>query len=100
MLSWEGRAELGGLAGPLLVAGATLCWAIDNNLTQKVSAADPVQIATLKGLVAARRGAVWQAIAASPAAGYGARRGALPLQEAPLTGRQLTYVQTNLAARP
>lgn len=52
VLSWEGRAELGGLWGPLLVAGATLCWAIDNNLTQKVSAGDPVQIAMLKGLVA------------------------------------------------
>jgi drug/metabolite transporter (DMT)-like permease len=52
VLSWGGRVELGTLAGPLLVAGATLCWAIDNNLTQKVSAGDPVQIAMLKGLVA------------------------------------------------
>lgn len=52
VLSWEGRLTLGGLAGPLLVAGATLCWGIDNNLTQKVSAGDPVQIAMLKGLVA------------------------------------------------
>src|SRR5690349_9019060 len=41
VLSWEGRAQLGGLSGPLLVAGATLCWAADNNLTQKVSASDP-----------------------------------------------------------
>ena len=52
VLSWEGRATLGAATGPLLVAGATLCWAIDNNLTQKVSAGDPVQIAMLKGLVA------------------------------------------------
>jgi drug/metabolite transporter (DMT)-like permease len=52
VLSWEGRAELGGISGPLLIAGATLCWAVDNNLTQKVSARDPVQVATLKGLVA------------------------------------------------
>lgn len=52
LLSWEGRAELGGVGGPLLVAGATLCWAIDNNLTQKVAAGDPVQIAMVKGLVA------------------------------------------------
>jgi drug/metabolite transporter (DMT)-like permease len=52
-LSWEGRlAWGGGLAGPLAVACACLCWAIDNNLTQKVSAGDPVQIAMLKGLVA------------------------------------------------
>lgn len=52
LLSWEGRADLGGIGGPMLVAGATLCWAIDNNLTQKVAAGDPVQIAMLKGLVA------------------------------------------------
>jgi drug/metabolite transporter (DMT)-like permease len=52
VLAWEGRLEWGGLAGPLLVAAATLCWGIDNNLTQKVSAGDPVQIATLKGLAA------------------------------------------------
>ena len=51
-LSWEGRLTWGGLAGPLAVTGACLCWGIDNNLTQKVSAGDPVQIAMLKGLVA------------------------------------------------
>jgi drug/metabolite transporter (DMT)-like permease len=52
VLSWEGRLSWGGVAGPLAVAGACLCWGIDNNLTQKVSAGDPVQIAMLKGLVA------------------------------------------------
>jgi drug/metabolite transporter (DMT)-like permease len=51
-LSWEGRLSWGGMTGPLAVAAACLCWAIDNNLTQKVSAGDPVQIAMLKGLVA------------------------------------------------
>jgi drug/metabolite transporter (DMT)-like permease len=52
VLSWPGEltAELGW--GPLLIAGACLAWAIDNNLTRKVSAADPVQVAMLKGLVA------------------------------------------------
>ncbi|MEO6055446.1 MAG: EamA family transporter, partial [Gemmatimonadales bacterium] len=52
VLSWEGRLAWAGLAGPLLVVGATLCWALDNNLTQKVSAGDPVQIALVKGLAA------------------------------------------------
>ena len=52
LLSWQGRLEWGGAAGPLLVACACLGWAIDNNLTQKVSASDPVQIAAIKGLVA------------------------------------------------
>jgi drug/metabolite transporter (DMT)-like permease len=52
LLSWEGRLAWGGLTGPLAVAGACLAWAVDNNLTQKVSASDPVQITMLKGLVA------------------------------------------------
>ncbi len=50
LLSWRGSAALDG--GALLIALACLCWGIDNNLTRKLSAADPVQIAMLKGLVA------------------------------------------------
>ncbi len=38
--------------GSLLVALACLFWGIDNNLTRKVSAVNPVQIACIKGLVA------------------------------------------------
>lgn len=38
--------------GLLLVAGACLGWAIDNNLTRQVAAANPAQIACIKGLVA------------------------------------------------
>ena len=38
--------------GPLLVALACLCWAIDNNLTRKVAAADALFIAGSRGLVA------------------------------------------------
>ena len=52
LLSWEGQVSWGPAWGPLAIAAACLCWAVDNNLTQKVSAADPVQIAQLKGLVA------------------------------------------------
>ncbi|HVJ32806.1 MAG TPA: DMT family transporter [Terriglobia bacterium] len=40
------------LTGFCLIAGACLCWAVDNNFTRKLSAADPVQIAAAKGLVA------------------------------------------------
>lgn len=60
VLSWPGGGDLPLGWGPLLIAGACLAWAIDNNLTRKVSAADPSQIAMLKGLVA---GAVNVAIA-------------------------------------
>ena len=52
LLSWEGHLAWGGLAGPLMVVGACLAWGIDNNLTQKISAGDPVQIAMVKGLAA------------------------------------------------
>jgi hypothetical protein len=51
-LSWAGRLEMGALWGTLAISGACLAWAIDNNLTRKVSAGDPVQIAVAKGLVA------------------------------------------------
>jgi drug/metabolite transporter (DMT)-like permease len=51
LLSWHsgpGRFELGALA----VVGACVAWGIDNNLTRRISASDPVQIAAIKGLVA------------------------------------------------
>jgi drug/metabolite transporter (DMT)-like permease len=66
--------------GGLAVAGACLAWAIDNNLTRKVSGADPVFIAALKGLaagvanlaLAAASGAAWPGLVpAGAAAGVG-----------------------------
>lgn len=51
VLSWQGGPAGFGF-GALLIAGACLAWGIDNNLTRKLSAADPVQIAIVKGLVA------------------------------------------------
>ncbi len=53
VLAWpQAGSARGGLWGVLAVAGACLCWAIDNNLTRKVSASDAVFIAGTKGLVA------------------------------------------------
>ena len=53
VLAWPqaGSVASGGL-GPLWVAAACLCWAIDNNLTRRVSASDAVFIAATKGLIA------------------------------------------------
>ncbi len=51
LLSWRGGPAGFGL-GALAIAGACLAWGIDNNLTRKLSAADPVQIALIKGLAA------------------------------------------------
>ncbi len=52
VLSWEQMPKTSGAAGPLLVAGACFAWALDNNLTRRVSGGDAVVIAALKGLVA------------------------------------------------
>jgi drug/metabolite transporter (DMT)-like permease len=52
-LSWAPSAsQPGDWVGPLAVAGACLCWAVDNNLTRKVSAADAVFLGAFKGLAA------------------------------------------------
>lgn len=53
VLAWSGSADAAqGLLGPGAVALACLCWAIDNNLTRKVSANDAAAIAMIKGLFA------------------------------------------------
>ncbi len=41
-----------GLAGALLIVAACLAWAIDNNLTRRVSGGDAATLACLKGLAA------------------------------------------------
>ncbi len=54
ILSWpvQGGAATGVGWGAGLIVLACLCWAIDNNLTRKVSASDALFIAGSKGLVA------------------------------------------------
>ncbi len=50
LLSWQGQSSFHW--GAILIVGACICWGVDNNLTRKLSSADPVQIAMLKGLLA------------------------------------------------
>jgi drug/metabolite transporter (DMT)-like permease len=52
VLAWNPVGSLILDLSSLMVAGACLAWALDNNLTRRVSAGDPIQIAALKGLVA------------------------------------------------
>ena len=60
-LQWQRNAAAPSTAiGPALVCLACLCWAVDNNLTRKVSASDALFIAGIKGLIA---GAVNTALA-------------------------------------
>ena len=51
-LAWSGTPTLETIIGPVAIIGACIMWGLDNNLTRKVSLADPLQIAKLKGLVA------------------------------------------------
>src|SRR5436190_1237906 len=51
LLSWQGGPAGFGW-GAAAIAGACLAWGLDNNLTRRLSAADPVQIAMIKGLAA------------------------------------------------
>jgi drug/metabolite transporter (DMT)-like permease len=50
VLAWQNGAALN--SGAVLIVAACLCWGVDNNLTRKLSSADPVRIVMLKGLVA------------------------------------------------
>lgn len=58
LLSWQPQTIFS--LNAVAVIGACLCWAIDNNLTRRVSANDPVLLAMIKGLSA---GAVNTALA-------------------------------------
>ncbi|MHA3904300.1 DMT family transporter [Castellaniella sp. WN] len=54
LLAWPNSSQDAGQLGwgALLIAGACLCWALDNNFTRKVSASDALFLAGLKGGVA------------------------------------------------
>ena len=52
VLSWQPHADARLSLHAIAIIGACFCWALDNNLTRKISANDPVVIAMIKGLVA------------------------------------------------
>jgi drug/metabolite transporter (DMT)-like permease len=77
VLAWPGEMSLPQWQPALLVTAACLAWAIDNNLTRKVSLADASWIAMVKGLAAGSTnlvlalamGAVWPPMGVVAAAG-------------------------------
>lgn len=81
LLSWEpGGARMS--IGALLIVGACLAWALDNNLTRKVSTNDAMLLACLKGLIAGACNTALAlfdstAIPALPAIGYSLLLGCL-----------------------
>jgi drug/metabolite transporter (DMT)-like permease len=52
LLAWQEAPRAGSFIGPALIAGACLAWALDNNLTRRISGGDAATIACLKGLIA------------------------------------------------
>src|SRR5690606_19037974 len=53
VLSWSGGQDgPTDWLGPLAIVAGCLCWAIDNNLTRRVSASDALFIAGIKGAMA------------------------------------------------
>ncbi len=82
VLSLAGGAGAASLPGALLLIGAALAWAVENNLTQKLALRDPIQIAQLKGLFGGGATLVvslvlGERLAALPAIGEAALLGAL-----------------------
>lgn len=76
-LAWSGTPTIMSFIGPAAIIGACIMWGLDNNLTRKVSLADPLQIVELKGLIA---GPV------SVALGYGAGKSLPGASDALLAG--------------
>ena len=52
VLAWPRGVDFGSALPALAIVGACLAWALDNNLTRKVSLADATQVAMAKGLAA------------------------------------------------
>lgn len=97
LLSWP-HDQIGqsNWRGPAAIAAACLCWAIDNNLTRKVSASDALFIAGSKGLAA---GVVNVALALSLGAALPSAQVALPAMTLGLFGYGISLVMFVLALR-
>lgn len=52
VLAWQNYVEFNNGIGFIFIAGACFAWAIDNNITRKISAADPLKIVAIKSFVA------------------------------------------------
>lgn len=77
VLGWEQRPAVGMPLGTVAIVAACLCWAIDNNLTRRISGSDAVQIAAIKGVAAGvvNLGIAWSLGLALPDAGPAALAG-------------------------
>lgn len=96
VLAWAPGAGFPLSWGALAVVGACLAWAVDNNLTRRVAAGDPVQVAGVKGLAA---GLLNLALAAGSGQGLPGARVALAAGAVGLFGYGLSLVLFVLSLR-
>ena len=78
LLSWRGGPHQLSI-GALSIAGACLAWGADNNLTRKLSSADPLQITAIKGMAAGAVNLVIAAVAGDRLPGLGVSASSLVL---------------------
>lgn len=95
VLAWQSGPRAAGW-GALAIAGACFAWGLDNNLTRKLAAADPVAIAQWKGLAA---GGVNLALALSAGAAWPGLRGLAGAAAVGFLGYGLSLVLFVLALR-
>ena len=93
--AFDGTAT-GAMHGTLLVAAACLAWALDNNLTRRISSGDATAIAATKGCVA---GAINLSLAAAAGAAWPGSRVALASAMVGLAGYGVSLVLFVLALR-
>ena len=96
LLALEPGGLDGATAGASLIAAACLAWAIDNNLTRRVSAGDATAIAAIKGCVA---GAINLSLAAAIGAAWPGAGAAFAASAVGLAGYGVSLVLFVLALR-
>lgn len=89
-------ASGGAMSGALLIGAACLAWAIDNNLTRRISGGDATAIAAIKGCVA---GAINLSLAAAIGAAWPGAGAALASAAVGLAGYGVSLVLFVLALR-
>ncbi|MBL8686458.1 MAG: DMT family transporter [Alphaproteobacteria bacterium] len=52
ILAWSEQSKIESILGAAMVITACLAWAVDNNITRKISTANPLKIVAIKSLVA------------------------------------------------
>jgi drug/metabolite transporter (DMT)-like permease len=77
VLSVPGSVQMGGALSGAAVLGACLCWAVDNNLTRKVSLTDATWLAAVKGSVAGPVNVALALVIGSSLPGVGAAAGGM-----------------------